>query len=735
MRQERRGPLKRMKRQIGLLTAAACLLATLAGCSAEGTAAIQPAEKTLAGLSPITEEHPSGKVAENATHELIVDADAATFALKNKATGYSWSSHIPESYYNPEDFSQTQRAGMASMLTLYYSDLKNDSRQLPAVNCTKTVSGIPGGAVFQFVFTQVGITLAVEVTLDEQGLHARIPFESIQEEGKYAVTSVELLPYFGATAANDGGYMVYPDGSGALTYFNQDKIIRDLRAKLSVYSPEQTDIDAIAQNREDGIQPLMLPVFGLARADGNAFVGMIDAGEADSTINLAFPGLLVDLYRIGTEFKYRKRYAYETAEGEEIITIDKAIIRQDCGITFVPLDGEDADYSGMAAACRRWLLDTGRMVPVSSGDQMPLALDLFMGILEERMIFNQYIGMTTFDQARAILEGLREAGADHMVVTLVGSGGKGYGVYTDRSIASDLGGKGGLKKLAAYAGECGIPLLLEQDYLQAVEGQSGFSKRSDVLYKPNGVIITDAKMTRYLLTPQVSAAQFVRDAAGWKKLGISGVRFAGMGRTVYANSAVSQILDRSQTAGYWQGILDYSRKELGFSAVQGGGQYVLRSADMLTDIPMTGSGYPYTDAYIPFYQMVVHGSIPYTGEAFNSFYDKQQQKLKAMEYGVLPYYELTYQDTALLRNTDYSDLFTSRYEDWRNEATAVYQEFSEALDGIWKAAMIRHERITDTLVRVTYDNGAVLLLNYDEAAPAQVDGVEILPLDYKVIRP
>lgn len=129
----------------------------------------------------------------------------------------------------------------------------------PAVNCTKTVSGIPGGAVFQFVFTQVGITLAVEVTLDEQGLHARIPFESIQEEGKYAVTSVELLPYFGATAANDGGYMVYPDGSGALTYFNQDKIIRDLRAKLSVYSPEQTDIDAIAQNREDGIQPLMLP--------------------------------------------------------------------------------------------------------------------------------------------------------------------------------------------------------------------------------------------------------------------------------------------------------------------------------------------------------------------------------------------------------------------------------------------------------------------------------------------
>lgn len=219
--------------------------------------------------------------------------------------------------------------------------------------------------------------------------------------------------------------MVYPDGSGALTYFNQDKIIRDLRAKLSVYSPEQTDIDAIAQNREDGIQPLMLPVFGLARADGNAFVGMIDAGEADSTINLAFPGLLVDLYRIGPEFKYRKRYAYETAEGEEIITIDKAIIRQDCGVTFVPLDGEDADYSGMAAACRRWLLDTGRMVPVSSGDQMPLALDLFMGILEERMIFNQYIGMTTFDQAREILEGLREAGADHMVVTLVGSGRQG----------------------------------------------------------------------------------------------------------------------------------------------------------------------------------------------------------------------------------------------------------------------------------------------------------------------
>ena len=76
---------------------------------------------------------------------------------------------------------------------------------------------------------------------------------------------------------------------------------------------------------------------------------------------------------------------------------------------------------------------------------------------------------------------------------------------------------------------------------------------------------------------------------------------------------------------------------------------------------MEDSGYFFTDETIPFYQMVVHGLIPYSGDPQNLFYDPQLQYLKMVEYGYMPYYQFTMNYSDDLKDTYYSDLFSSSY--------------------------------------------------------------------------
>ena len=62
--------------------------------------------------------------------------------------------------------------------------------------------------------------MALEYTLDEQGLSVRLPANGIRfNEAKFQLLNVAVLPYMGAGNRNYEGYTFYPDGSGALFAF------------------------------------------------------------------------------------------------------------------------------------------------------------------------------------------------------------------------------------------------------------------------------------------------------------------------------------------------------------------------------------------------------------------------------------------------------------------------------------------------------------------------------------
>lgn len=93
--------------------------------------------------------------------------------------------------------------------------------------------------------------------------------------------------------------------------------------------------------------------------------------------------------------------------------------------------------------------------------------------------------------------------------------------------------------------------------------------------------------------------------------------------------------------------------------------------------------------------------------------------------------ELTYEDTTKLKYTEYNKLFNSQYENWIDTAVDIYKEFNGELRQTWDATIIKHEKITSQLIKVTYSNDIVVYINYDDKE-AYCDGYRIKALDYIV---
>ena len=127
----------------------------------------------------------------------------------------------------------------------------------------------------------------------------------------------------------------------------------------------------------------------------------------------------------------------------------------------------------------------------------------------------------------------------------------------------------------------------------------------------------------------------------------------------------------------------------------------------------------------------MHGLTEYTGQAANLSSDLEKEKLKWVEFGYIPYFELTYSGSEDLMYTDYAELFSSEYKSWIDEASEIYKEFNENLKDVWTALITSHEEVKTDVFKVTYDNGKVVYVNYNNE-DVVVDGVTVNAMDYVV---
>jgi basic membrane lipoprotein Med (substrate-binding protein (PBP1-ABC) superfamily) len=89
--------------------------------------------------------------------------------------------------------------------------------------------------------------------------------------------------------------------------------------------------------------------------------------------------------------------------------------------------------------------------------------------------------------------------------------------------------------------------------------------------------------------------------------------------------------------------------------------YTAPYADIITDMAAGDQGFGITDAAIPFYQIALHGLVPYTGKAINLAEDYTRNLLEIIASGAGLYFSFMTKETAALQETKFWQFYANEY--------------------------------------------------------------------------
>lgn len=698
-------------------------------------------------------------VAQTGKLELYYNAAKGAIQVKNLETGYVWKSICDEEVYDIENLNGQWAAYLQSPICISYNDLKKRDSGVKKLYGGKDcgyldAEYLDNGVAVTYGFLVPGIYVTIEYTLKEDQLVVRMPVEGIVEESKYALTTVELMPFFGASGNMDmegneiDGYLFYPDGSGAITtYANAGSRPSNVKvASYYTYSNKTVSFNNIFDEDAYNRYTAFMPVYGIKNDDNALFAAATEGAENTGVVVYA-SGYVVDLNHTGFELYTRNVYTVDmysmssssstSATGATVQRVDNLLIDEDKEVRFFFLSGEEADYSGMAAVYREYLQETGQLALESREEEnMSLALTLLMGTVKAGMVFDEKIAMTDFDQVQEILTRLSEKGILNTEVVLR-AWMDDYDDFEYWGPASYLGGKNGLKSLNEFVQEENQhKLYLESGFLIASSNTGDITKKVDVAYDGIGLEVSTEFWdgTIYYLLNPLKAYKRNNDLLDkLEKYENYGIAYEYEGQYAYADFNESATYTKGETVKQLKELLASTSDDGRNIGVYGNNQYVLEYADYLYGLREDAYGLNITDYAVPFVEMVISGLIDYSTEgAGNLSYDLETQKLKWIEYGSMPYFYLTYESALNLRDTDYDSLFSSTFDDWEDTVVETYLEFKENLSCVWGRQMTDHQILGDDLIRVEYDNGVSIYINYANEQ-ADADGIKIPAKSYVIV--
>jgi len=677
-------------------------------------------------------------VDENESFRFEFDEEALNLYVTDKRNGVVFSNEISQEYYqNPEAVPSFISHFMSVAVANSKGDLSQHIIYNKAANSAKVnlkTTYRDKKAILTVDIKNTDVSFDFVMWIDKYGFNYSIPEESIKETDSYMLTGVTPLTGFGAVRSDEEGYLFYPDGSGALIEFEKEDPETPRLYTFPLYGTNLQDIKLMQENDEQDIYNLSLPVYGISRQN-NGVLAAITEGEADSAVCISPGGYqLAQLNRAYFTFTYRN-YVNQKIEGKDFLQLVPYLHKSTRTVKLFLLEDSQKDYSGMATVYRGFLYEEKLLTKREASQTTPVAVDIFMGATEQGFFGDKFLKATTYEQAQSMYKALQDAGVDQIQSVLYAWNKGGYDALpTPTAAESKLGGKSGLKELFDYTAQSNIELYLDINTVEAVKGQGGYNSKNDVIRNNMGDIIEYKE--QYLLNP-AKVLQAAIDKA-FQKLslpkGVS-LHMARAGKTVYYDYSKSAPASRQKTTESYAEGLAKVKETTGKAAAEGGNLYVLPYVDRLTGIPDNSSEYFINSRSVPFYQMVVHGSVLYTSVHGNQSHDFEYQKLKWIEYGCMPSFLLTWENPVLLKNSSYTGLFSSAFSVWKDRVAETYKEFNDAngLGGCVNGLMLRHEQVNQDIIKITYENGVSVYLNYGDK-PAEISGHSIEAMEYFVER-
>lgn len=773
--------MKGIKR-ICLLLAGSCILA-MTGC---GSAAQPPAPEREAidytqGFLSAEETDTLTRIDENDRFILYANFSNGEMAIEDKQEDRTW-------YSNPVDKNEDGLASgynknaLLSVITVNYS-----TDQSVAMTCGGYMSSVSkdglsyrlsedGSVVFLFDFPNEEFKIPIQYSLTESGFAARILADGIEEYGDNTVCSINFLPFFGAGGVNSEGYMLIPDGSGALIYYNNgktaaaaysqtmygfdngttDRVGDEKSTKDRKEQQESTNI--VAKNATTPAfsvsQSQYLPVFGVNQ-DGGGFLAEITGGDGRTAINANVAGKNTLYNTVWTTYTYRTIASVRQAQkdgsvkGVDIAEKNKEIW-QDYTVEFCFLEDGSAEYADMAALYRSRLLERGDLTKQTedTGD-IPFYLELYGYLVKTKSFMGiprqTKISLTTVEDANTILDAASEAGIDKVALKYEYWMKNSY--YDKLAVSGRVEGKVGDEKemlaLQERLEAQGGGLYPASDLLNVYELGNGVGKYQDVLlsaantaqmqyqFNLDSGTVDSRYAPWYLLRPSALTEFFTKLTDNLGKRGYHNLALDAIGEMCYSELGSSG-MGRNQAVSAFAETVREASEAAGTLMLTGANGYAAVYAGHILETPARNSGYDIEDVSVPFYQMVFHGYISYSLSATNLASDPADITLKSLEYGASPLYQLVVENVDELIGSRTDGLYSADYGNWKDYMGRQYAQLNETLGLVQGQTIVSHTICTEDVRRVDYENGVIVYVNYGES-DAEADGISIPARGYAAV--
>ncbi|AEM74728.1 DUF5696 domain-containing protein [Caldicellulosiruptor acetigenus] len=693
-------------------------------------------------------------VAKNGILELYVNPKYGYFKVVDKRSGSVWFSN-PEKWREDKIAAGSTRMQMASQLSIRFTDVTSTIQIANAyVNSVLKkglkIKRIKDGFVATYTFKKEGFVIPVAYTIKDDYLNVDILVNQIKEtkKDKYKLVSIMLLPFFGAAAIGESGYMVVPDGCGALINFNNNKGQETYTQRI--YG---ADFGIVPDFQGYVTQAARLPVFGMKK-ENSGFLAVITKGDGKAVLNANTSGSKSSYNNIFAEFIMREYDMVTLKEKqwdersfnifeEKLPNVDKFSIR------YYFLDSKNADYVAMAKKYREYLIREKGLKREEDEKSVPVYIEFYGSMKKPKYILgipvNATIPLTTFDDAQEIVRQVKSMGVSDVVVKFVGwmKNGVYYNLPLQATPEGVLGGKKQLENVLEYFQKANVKTYLDVDFVLFRTGTLTYLRNKVATksmkkvpaqlwrYSPPIFYKDDSYPVLYLISPHYTNEIVQRFLARSNINYFKNISISSMSTMLYSDFGTRPV-NRYQTENVFLQAIDSLSKRFRNILLTNPNGYLLQKASEIVDVPIYSSKFLIEDAEIPFYQMVIRGYVPYSMPSVNFYTNEWMWKLKALETGSAIKFTWTARNEDELKETLLENLYSSNYRMWLGDLKEYYKEIYPTLRLIKGKEIVEHKIIKKGVVKVVYDGGVEILLNYT-SKPQKIENLEVAAQSYKVV--
>ena len=570
--------------------------------------------------------------------------------------------------------------------------------------------------------------ISVIYRLEGNDLVVELPYSKITCGDDYPIVNISLLPLFGAGGPNDTGYMLVPEGSGALINFNNGK------RSQNAYYANVFGWD-YGTKRTEVINETEAPfgVFGVSNEDGS-FICIMESGNAYGAVSADIAGRIHSYNLVYPKYSVLHYDNYEvTGRTAKLLLMYEKQIPDDTVVQRYRILDESG-YVEMGKAYGDYLRAKPDLKAECASADLPVNVEL-VGAIDKKVAkfgvpVDTVVPATTFEEASGIMADLTGAGIRDL--NLRYTGWSNHGVYqrvlTGVHTLGELGGDAGLQKLIAEAKEKDVDLYLDgiscfaygsgllEGFIPYEHASRLTTREINKMYSYDIVTYQESTWTKrpfYVIRPGYAKQYAENLIKALEERKAAGIAFRDIGNLLSGDYYDRDTVTREQVKAMNVDTLKKADQTGMKVSIKEGNEYALPYADLITDMNLTGSAYGILDESVPFYQIAIHGMKDYTCEAINLSGDYKTLLLECAEYGAGLNYTFMNADRSILLDSAYSCYNSAGYGPWKDEVIATVLQYQKDMSGLNRQRITGHEKLADGVAVTVYEDGTRVYVNYN----------------------